>query len=136
MCQAANPARESSESFSTCRCLTSPHRIRGAPRTSGSSFFPISSSGTSMVWQLVSYVPCDKDEPTRPLRGHPSSTRKGGALYHVFLFPHLCLAGIVRAFYFTRPLTPLGSSPEGERLLTDFLIWHEYGLAISLVCAL
>ena len=28
------------------------------------------------------------DEPTRPLRGHPSSTRKGGALQHAYLFPY------------------------------------------------
>ena len=28
------------------------------------------------------------DEPTRPLRGHPSSTRKGGALQHAYRFPH------------------------------------------------
>ena len=28
------------------------------------------------------------DEPTRPLRGHPSSTRKGGALQHAYHFPH------------------------------------------------
>ena len=27
------------ETFSTCMCLTSPHRIRGAPRTSGSALF-------------------------------------------------------------------------------------------------
>ena len=35
----------------------------------------ISSFVTSMFYQSASYVPCDKDEPTRPLRGHPSSTR-------------------------------------------------------------
>ena len=28
------------------------------------------------------------DEPTRPLRGHPSSTRKGGDLQHAYRFPH------------------------------------------------
>ena len=33
----------------------------------------------SAFWQLASLVPCMIDELTRPLRGHPFSTRKGGA---------------------------------------------------------
>ena len=57
-----------------------------------SSFFP------GIFCRLASYVPCAVDEPTRPLRGHPSSTRKGGALYHAFLFPHIFLKGVVQDF--------------------------------------
>jgi len=34
------------------------------------------------------------------------------------------------------PLTPLGSSPEGEHLLTDYLIYPGYLLAISLMGAM
>ena len=39
-------------------------------------------------------------------------------------------------FFFARPLTPLGSSPEGELLLADILICPESVLAISLMGAL
>ena len=57
-----------------------------------SSFIP------GIFCRLASHVPCAVDEPTRPLRGHPSSTRKGGALYHAFLFPHMFLKGVVQDF--------------------------------------
>ena len=49
-----------------------------------------------MFRQLASYVPCEKDELTRPLRGHPFSTRKGGALQHAFRFPYMRLAWVVQ----------------------------------------
>ena len=46
------------ETFSTCMCLTSPHRIRGAPRTSGSALFtdtdnsPGNVSSVSLIFVL------------------------------------------------------------------------------------
>ena len=50
-------------SFSTCTCLTSPHRIRGAPRTSGGSFLPIESFVPSTFRQSASFVPCSGSAP-------------------------------------------------------------------------
>ena len=43
MCYLPNPALVPSSSLPTCTCLTSPHRIRGAPRTSGGSLLPLES---------------------------------------------------------------------------------------------
>ena len=91
------------------------HRYRGAlPRES--TCLTIFSFVPSAFWQLASLVPCTKDELTRPLRGHPFSTRKGGdrlatlsALERVvtdcqvFRFPHVCLVRIVQDDDLRRP---------------------------------
>ena len=57
---------------------------------------PIVSFGVNTFRQSASYVPCEKDELTRPLRGHPFSTRKGGARQHALRFPQMCLASVVQ----------------------------------------
>ena len=55
------------------------------------------------------------DELTRPLRGHPFSTRKGGARLSVFRFPHVCLVRIVQDDDLRRPKAAEWSgSPLGE----------------------
>ena len=48
LCELPNPAHVPFSSFPTCTCLTPPHRIRGAPRTSGSALFPMESFGLKL----------------------------------------------------------------------------------------
>ena len=72
--------------------------LRGALPEGEPACLPFSSFFPGIFCRLASYVPCAVDEPTRPLRGRPSSTRKGGALYHAFLFPHMFLKGVVQDF--------------------------------------
>ena len=52
-----------------------------------------------------------KDELTRPLRGHPFSTRKGGDRYHALLFPRMWLEGVVQEDSLNSPLTAIAVFP-------------------------
>ena len=54
------------------------------------------------------------DEPTRPLRGHPSSTRKGGALQHAYRFPHFRHGCVCRKIFPGRRSAGWSGSPWGE----------------------
>ena len=92
------------------------HRYRGAlPRES--TCLSIISFIPGIFWQSASWVPCMVDELIRPLRGHPFSTRKGGARLSAFLFLHMCLEGVVQNF--TSPaLSPLwGALPRESTCL-------------------
>ena len=77
-----------------------------------STCLPISLSVTGTFWQSVSYVPGSEPRP-RTVRV-------------IFDLPVLDI-----------PSPHSRSSPHfGELFLSDLLIWHGYGLAVSLICAL
>ena len=80
--------------------------LRHLPALRGGPHFQIVSTGINNFWQLALYVPGMKDELTRPLRGHPFSTRKGGALFHALLFPHMRFECVVQ---FVLPPHSLGA---------------------------
>ena len=99
----------------------------------------------SAFWQLASLVPCMIDELTRPLRGHPFSTQKGGARLSFFLFPHVCLVRIVQDDDLRRPKaaewsgSPLGElAPEAsegeERKMAGFIIFLPATVPILPIC--
>ena len=67
----------------------------------------------SLFCRLALCVPCEIDELTRPLRGHPFSTRKGGARYHALLFPRMWLEGVVQEDSLI-PLSPLSRCSRGR----------------------
>ena len=120
------------------------HRYRGAlPRES--TCLTIFSFVPSAFWQLASLVPCMIDELTRPLRGHPFSTQKGGARLSFFLFPHVCLVRIVQDDDLRRPKaaewsgSPLGElAPEAsegeERKMAGFIIFLPATVPILPIC--
>ena len=129
--------------------------------------------------QSASYVPCTRDEPTRPRCARSPSQHSGGwgpaACFSFSSFvscicsagvhqssPHRCaeppFQGWLFRFAASRPVGSLATGnfngkwwndrffesilpshryrgvPEGEHLLTDFLICYGYVLAVSLIC--
>ena len=78
------------------------------------SCLPISSSVPKLFRQLASYVPCAVEQPIRPLRGHLSIPGKVVTDCQFFLFPHMCLEGVVQKKHKSTP--PAAPEPPFSRV--------------------